>query len=296
MEALLEIGTVLGTDPADVLILNRVGLSDLGIAYIFFLGNALATGIFFFASRTLIVVSPNRATRDYGLYVAVVLVTLFVATLLENELLPAGDASLRYAAAPHFLVLFVIHLWIYYRQEPRLVALGVCSIAGTIPVVGIAAMTTDAIHTAHLVALGAVCALLGFVCYKSVNTKGSFAKAFSIYAKSKEEHGGTIVLALQRPWLGLPQWVALVCASLVLAVMNELLRGSTVATVPAAQVLMEAVLLLGATVLVSSIPAAVFWLARRAWMPELSRFVWLVWLVVGFGFSYSNFLLSMNRS
>ena len=61
-------------------------------------------------------------------------------------------------------------------------------------------------------------------------------------------------------------------------------------------VLMEAVLLLGATVLVSSIPAAVFWLARRAWMPELSRFVWLVWLVVGFGFSYSNFLLSLNRS
>ena len=294
METLLASGAVWGAGVAQALVTRGIGLEALGVAYLFFLANIVAAAFLFVASRALLVISPNRATKDYGLYVAVVLVTLFVATMLENELLPPGEASLHYAAAPHLLVLFVIHLWIYYRQDPWLVGLGASSIAGALPVVAIAGLMTDAIRTAHLLALGLIIVLLGFVWLKSISTKRGFFKARSIYIDSKED--GEALPTPQRPWLGLPQWVALVCASVLVAAMNELLRGSAIAAVPALQVLSEATLLLGVTAMVSCIPAATYWLARKAWMPELTRFVWLVWLVVGFAFTYGNFLLSLERA
>jgi hypothetical protein len=296
MDVLLASGVVWGAGFTDTLVVRGLGLAELGVAYLFFIANVLTTGILFLASRGTLVISPNRATRDYGLYVAAIVFTLFVATMLENELLPAGTASLHYAAAPHLLALFVLHLWIYYRQEPWLVGLGVSCIAGVMPVVLAAGIMTDAIRAAHLLALGLICLLLGFVWVRAISTKRGFFKARSIYIGSKEDHQGTLVLAPQKPWLGLPQCVALVCASLLLAAMNELLRGSAITAVPATQVLSESLLLLAATALVSAVPAATYWLARKTWMPELTRFVWLVWLVVGFAFTYGNFLLSLERA
>jgi hypothetical protein len=41
------------------------------------------------------------------------------------------------------------------------------------------------------------------------------------------------------------------------------------------------------------VPAAFYWRAHKNWMPELTRFVWLVWIVVGFAFTYGNILTSM---
>lgn len=294
METLLASGAVWGAGITKALVTRGIGLESLGVAYLFFLANIVAAGVLLLASRALLVVSPNRATKDYGLYVAVVLVTLFVATMLENELLPPGESSLHYAAAPHLLALFVIHLWIYYRPNPWLVGLGVASIAGALPVVAVAGVMTNAIHTAHLLALGLIVFLLGFVWVKSISTKHGFFTARSIYLDSKEDLES--LQTLQKPWLGLPQWVALVCASVLVAAMNELLRGSAIAAVPAIQVLTEAVLLIAVTAMVSCIPAATYWLARKAWMPELTRFVWLVWLVVGFALTYGNFLLSLERA
>ena len=294
METLLASGAVWGAGITKALVTRGIGLEALGVAYLFFLANVVTTGLLFAASRALLVISPNRATKDYGVYVAVVLVTLFVATMLENELLPPGQASLHYAAAPHLLALLVVHLWIYYRQDPWLVGLGVSSIAGALPVVAVAGLMTSAIRTAHLLALGLIVVLLGFVWLKSISTKQGFFKARSIYLESKEDDDS--VREPQRPWLGLPQWVALVCASILIAAMNELLRGSAIVAVPAVQVLTEAILLLAVTAVVSCIPATTYWLARKTWMPELTRFVWLVWLVVGFAFTYGNFLLSLERA
>jgi hypothetical protein len=49
-------------------------------------------------------------------------------------------------------------------------------------------------------------------------------------------------------------------------------------------------LLLGVTTAVSAVPAASYWLMRKAWMPELTRLVWLAWMVIGFAFTYENYL------
>ena len=86
--------------------------------------------------------------------------------------------------------------------------------------------------------------------------------------------------APQKPWLGLPQWVALVAASLSLGVANSLLQGRALEELPAIDVAAESGLLLAMTALVCVVPAGVYWVARKAWMPELTRFVWLAWIVV----------------
>jgi multisubunit Na+/H+ antiporter MnhB subunit len=115
--------------------------------------------------------------------------------------------------------------------------------------------------------------------------------AKSIYAASKE--GGDGRVAPQKPWLGLPQWIALVIASVLLALANALLRGDEISNLPAIKVASESSLLLAVTFVVGAVPAAFYWLAHKNWMPELTRFVWLVWIVVGFAFTYGNILTSM---
>ena len=37
-------------------------------------------------------------------------------------------------------------------------------------------------------------------------------------------------------------------------------------------------------------------IGRHTWMPQLTRFVWVVWLVVGFAFTYGNYLISLDVS
>jgi hypothetical protein len=136
--------------------------------------------------------------------------------------------------------------------------------------------------------------LLVFLWHKAVSTKHGFVTASSIYVGSKETPDA--VSAPQKPWLGIVQWVALIGASVALAVGNSLLRGSGLEEIPAVEVAAESVLLVAVTALVCAIPAVGYWLTRKTWMPELTRFVWLAWIVVGFAFTYGNYLNVLARA
>ena len=57
----------------------------------------------FVAARHLLVISPNRGSRDYGIYVSLTLATLLIAIVLENESLPAGSATLHYVIVPQLV-------------------------------------------------------------------------------------------------------------------------------------------------------------------------------------------------
>jgi hypothetical protein len=262
-----------------------------GVAYLFFLINAVLAAAVFVAARRLLVISPNVGTRDYGSFVSALLTALVVATVLDNELSPVPPV-LPYAALPHLSVLLAMHLWIYYRQTPWLVALGGASAVGALVTLGAVALAGFPLGPAHGLSALLLAALLVMLWWRSVATRRSYANARSIYAASKEH--AEQAAAAQAPWLGLPQWVALVGASLAVGVLNAVLRGSMITDVPAATVALESVTLLAITALVVAIPALSYWLARRSWMPGLTRFVWLVWLVVGFAFTYGNFLVSLD--
>jgi hypothetical protein len=262
--------------------------ASLGGAYLVVLATVLLAAATFVATRHYLVISPNRWTRDHGVYVSWLLTTLLIATVLENETLPHGSATTHYAAVPQLLLLLGLNAWIWKRQEPWLVALGAAASAATIVVTVLLALATRLIGAAYVVATLMLTALLVLLWLKAVSTKSQFLHADTIYIASKETLDS--VVAPQKPWLGLPQWAALIAASVGLAVGNSLLRGAALEQIPATEVASESLLLLGVTAVVSAVPAASYWLMRKAWMPELTRLVWLAWMVIGFAFTYGNYL------
>lgn len=271
-----------------------VELTTLGAAYLVMIATVALTAAAFYAARSLLVISPNRGARDYGIYTSLTLAALLIATALENESLPAGSATLHYVLVPQLVALLALHVAISRRQEPWLVALGAAATAATLAV-GVALGSSTALSgPAYWIALLVLGALLAFLWWKSVSTQRGFVKASSIYLSSKEGHGNAA--APQKPWLGLTQWVALIGASLAVGVANSLLRGRGLEEVPALEVAAASTLVLAVTALVCVVPAAAYWLTRKAWMPELTRFVWLAWSVVGFALTYGNYLNSLTRA
>jgi hypothetical protein len=282
-----------GSHWSAVLSARGVGFASLGAAYLALLLNVSLAAAGYVAARAHLVISPNRAARDYGMYVTAVLVTLLIATVLENELLPSPAGVLQYVAAPHLLLLLLVHLAICYRQEPWLIALGAAALGGALLTAALLALGTSSVRAAHGFAGAALAALLALLAVKSISTKRGFIRAKSIYISSKETLDAAATP--QKPWLGLPHWLGLAAGSALLAAANSVLGGARVAEIPALEVAFQAGLLLAATALLCAVPAGTYWLARRNWMPDLTRFAWLVWLVVGFAFTYGNYLSRAYR-
>jgi hypothetical protein len=269
-----------------------VDLAALGGAYLTLLATVIATIAAFFAVRRLLVISPNRSTRDYGIYVSLTLASLLIAIVLENESLPSGTATLHYVAVPQLLLLLALHLAIWHRQDPWLIALGAGAVIATIVIGALLGLTTDLLGPAYWITLLLLAGLLGFLWLRAVSTQRGFMTASSIYIGSKETLDGST--AQQKPWLGLTQWVGLIVASVALAVANSLLRGSGLEEIPAVEIVAESGLLLLVTAVVCAVPAVGYWITRKAWMPELTRFVWLAWIIVGFALTYGNYLGSLE--
>ena len=271
-----------------------VDLEALGAAYLALLVTTALTIALFFAARKLLIVSPNRGSRDYGIYVSLTLAALLIAIVLENESLPAGGATLHYVIVPQLLALLGLHLSIWRRQEPWLVTLGAAAASATIIVGSVLGLSLQVLGPSYGITLLLLAALLGFLWRKAISTQRGFANASSIYIGSKETGGAPPTP--QQPWLGWPQWASLCAASLALGVANSLLRGRGLEEIPAVEVAAESGLLLALTALVCAVPAISYWVSRKAWMPELTRFVWLAWIVVGFALTYGNYLNNLSRA
>jgi len=271
-----------------------IDLVALGAAYIVMLSTLLLTALAFAAARHFIVISPNRWTRDFGVYASLVLGALLIAIVLENESLPLGSATLHYVAVPQLLLLLAVHLSIWYRQEPWLVALGASATAATVVVGAAMGVVTDVFRPAYWVTVLLLTVLLVCLWRKAVMTKHAFMTRRPSYVSGKASLDA--VTTEQKPWRGLVPWVTLVAASVVLAVGNSLLRGKGLGEIASAEVAGESALLLVVTALVCAVPAVSYWIAHRAWMPELARFVWLAWILVGFTFTYSSYLNVLARA
>jgi len=271
-----------------------VTFANLGAAYIVFIASCVVTPALYSAARKHLVVAPNRQSRNYALYVIAVLLTLLVATALENELSRGAVPTLLYVAYPQILFLIAAHVWVAYRTEPWTIQLGASSLVGSALVAGAAAAATDSFRVAHGVALGVVVGLIGFLWYSSISTKRGFVSAASIYVRSKENVDAPP--QPQKPWLGVPHCAALVAASVALAIANSLLRGRGLEDIPAVDVAVESGLLMLVTAFVCAVPATSYWIARKTWMPELTRFAWLAWIVVGFAFTYGNYLTNLAKA
>ncbi len=240
-------------DPLASFAARGIDFASLGAAYLTLLATGAATLVAFYAARHLLVISPNRGSRDYGIYVSLTLATLAIATVLENESLPSGSPTLYYVFVPQLLTLMGAHLAIWYRQEPWVIALGAAATTATIVIGASVGLSTQLLGPAYWITMLALAALLGFLWRKAVSTQRAFVNASSIYVESKE--GVHAARGQQTPWLGWPQWMGLVAASLGLGIANSLLRGHGIEEVPALEVAAESGLLLFVTVLVCAVPA-----------------------------------------
>jgi hypothetical protein len=202
--------------------------------------------------------------------------------------------TLRYVAYPQILFLIAAHVWIAYRTEPWTIQLGASSLVGSALVAAAAAAATDSFRVAHGVSLFVIVGVLAFLWYGAISTKRAFVSAASIYVRSKESTDAPA--KPQKPWLGVPQCAALVAASVALAIANALLRGRGIEDIPAVDVAVESALLMLVTAFVCAVPATSYWIARKAWMPDLTRFAWLAWIVVGFAFTYGNYLTRLAKA
>ena len=271
-----------------------ITFATLGVAYLVFLASCVVTAAVYFAARKHLVVAPNRQSRNYALYTIAVLLTLIVATALDNELSRAVAPTLLYVAYPQILFLIAAHAWIASRTEPWTIQLGASALVGSALVAAAAAAATDSFRAAHGVTLVVIVGLLAFLWYSAISTKRGFKSAASIYVRSKETLDSAA--APQKPWLGVPHCAALVAASVALAIANALLRGRGLEEIPAVDVAVESGLLVLVTAFVCAVPATGYWIARKTWMPELTRFAWLAWIVVGFAFTYGNYLTSLAKT
>jgi hypothetical protein len=271
-----------------------ITFASLGAAYLIFIASCVVTAAVYSAARKQLVVAPNRQSRNYALYAIAVLLTLIVATALDNELSHAAMPALRYVAYPQIVFLIAAHIWIAYRTEPWTIQLGASSLVGSALVAGAATAATDSFRAAHAVTLVVIVGLLGFLWYGAISTKRAFMSADSIYVRSKENLDA--LAAPQKPWLGVPHCAALVAASVALAIANSLLRGRGIEDIPAVDVAVESGVLMLVTVFVCAVPATGYWIARKTWMPELTRFAWLAWIVAGFAFTYGNYLKSLAKT
>src|SRR5262245_40412442 len=156
------------------LAVRGLDLASLGSAYLVLLVTVVLTGAGFHAIRHYLVISPNRWTRDHGVYVSWLLATLLIATLLANETLPRGSATTHYAAVPQLLLLLGLNAWIWSRQEPWLVALGAAASGATIVVTLALAVATTLIGPAYCATALVLAALLVVLWFKAVSTKSQF--------------------------------------------------------------------------------------------------------------------------
>jgi hypothetical protein len=271
-----------------------VSLATLGAAYLVFLASCIVTAAVYSAARKHLVVAPNRQARNYALYTIAVLLTLVVATALDNELSRAAAPTLSYVAYPQILFLIAAHVWIASRTEPWTIQLGASSLVGSALVASAAAAATDSFRIAHGATLVVIVGLLAFLWYSAISTKRAFVSADSIYVRSKENIDAA--LKPQKPGLGVPHCAALVAASVALAIANSLLRGRGLEDIPAVDVAVESGLLMLVTAFVCAVPATGYWIARKTWMPELTRLAWLAWIVVGFAFTYGNYLTNLAKA
>lgn len=283
-------------DPAQWAGLAARGVDAPGLAgaYLFLLSSLVVAAAVFVCLRARLVVSPNRASRSYGLYTSVLIATVMIATVLENELVGGTAAALPYVLGPQLLLLLIVHSWVYYRSEPWIFCLGFAALSGTLAALVIWLGQTTTPQAVHVVCMILMGLLLSYAAWGSISTRSAFFKAKSIYLESKEEAYNDA--KPQTPWLGPHQWVGLVVASILLAVTNQLIAGSALDAIPALGIFQWAGLLLGITATVAAIPAASYWLMRHRWMPELTRFVWIIWIVVGFAFTYGNYLTRLSDS
>ena len=74
-------------------------------------------------------VIPSRSTRKYSVFIMILAFYMLTTTILINEWLDIQGDLYRYETVPHFALIFLVHLWAYISNKPRVVAFALWLVA-----------------------------------------------------------------------------------------------------------------------------------------------------------------------
>jgi len=77
-------------------------------------------------------VIPSPSTKKYSVFIMILAVFMLTITILINEWLGIQTGQYRYETVFHFILIFLVHLWAFMSNKPRIVAFALWLIAASI--------------------------------------------------------------------------------------------------------------------------------------------------------------------
>ncbi len=258
-----------------------------GVGYAYFIASAVVAGLLYMFFRWQIVLNPGAVTRRYSVAIQVIGLLYVIAAILGNRITGVSAYSLPYESLPLMGFVIIVHYLAHREQQPAVLIFAL-SLVISIFMVGFVSLSMGwlDIRPAQWV-IGAVCAgLVGYTLVQCARTKKSYVGRANVARKV------TIKGAIPdvRAWLSLEQWVGLAVASLVVATIAQMLGGSSLLELPATDILVHALAVLGATLIIGIVYTGLHWLLTRSVGGDLVWVVWIVWILVAFASAYGMFL------
>ena len=118
-------------------------------------------------------VIPSPSTRKYSVFIMILAVFMLTTTILINEWLGNYSWQYRYEMVPHFILIFLVHLWAYTSNKPRIVAFALWLIAvSIIAQIGFWLSGWAALKTGNWVGISFGSVLVTYTLVKSSTLKG----------------------------------------------------------------------------------------------------------------------------
>jgi len=122
--------------------------------------------------RSEFFILPGSITKKYSIFIMIVSFIMVSVTILANEWIGFSITLYRYESTPHFVLIFVVHLWAYLTNRPKVVAFALWLIvASLLTQIGFWILGWSTLKTGNLLAV-----LIGFVLVTYTLVKSSSLK------------------------------------------------------------------------------------------------------------------------
>ena len=262
--------------------------SAFGLAFAFLIASVLLAGIQYLYCRWQWVLTPSSISRKYSAALIILPSFYIISTVIENIFIGPGPDHLPYESIPQASLILFVHYLAYRSNEPASITMGMALVIATAAVAIAAYFIAGAqLRPAQWAAGATALILVAFTLIKTSCTKKAFLSG-RFTTELETDHTGP-----SNRWsLSTGQYVALVVASLGVAVVAEMLKGVELHNLLALNILIYSVCILALTAAIVAIPAALHWLAAKRPLPDLDWVVWAVWLITSSSLLYLQHLMA----
>lgn len=280
--------------PAQAMQMSGFSWSAFGYAYAVFIATIIATWLMYWLMRAQLVLHPGVTTHRYCAGIVVLTAFYIAATFMDQMLGAPRGTALPYEAIPQAVAVLVLHARAYRQQEPAAILLAVALLFAS-AVVGLLLYFGGQYWPSlpeprpgqWATAFGAVF-LSTYTLIRNSNTMYAFRKGVSAVVANRLPKTGDPDSG--KGWFPLPQTVAIVVASLVIATLIQVVEGGSLATLLFVGVLGDTAIVLGLTVLATLLPTGLYLWRYRSRLPDFQWLVWVIWSTTAFGSLYARYL------